>query len=165
MLNPSAGFSMLKKTQLLLCALYGYFTPITVTRLTLLTHSFIGTNDEAMNAEQTAADYSVLFDAKPTLFGSIPKEGTGMASKGTGMSKSAVYYGLAQAKLLAQVLTRRQLPGLSSMDQLYLLALSDTVASTNMDLEGDDVQERGLSFAKKETNTGEFENLLQCFYT
>ena len=89
------------------------------------------------------------------MFSGVANEGSSaIASKKTGMSKSAVYYGLAQAKLLAQVLTRRQLPGLNSIDQLYLLALSDTVASTNLDLESDDVQERGLSFARKETHTG-----------
>ena len=79
---------------------------------------------------------------------------TSHSSKGTGMSKSAVYFGLAQAQLLAQVLTRKQLPGLNSTDQLYLLALADTVASTNMDLESGDAQERGLTYARRETHTG-----------
>eukprot|EP00794_Sanderia_malayensis_P010274 gene10274-11329_t len=121
----------------------------------LQTEEALDSTNEDINLEPASVDYSVLFDSKPTMFGSIPNDGSAMTAKGTGMSKSAVYYGLAQAKLLAQVLTRRQLPGLSSMDQLYLLALSDTVASTNMDLESDDAQERGLRFAKRETRTDE----------
>ena len=77
------------------------------------------------------------------------------------MSKSAVFYGLAQSRLLAEVMSRKQLPGLSSLDQLYLLALSDTIASNKFDLEGDnDQQERGLQHARRETQTGKMQ--LQC---
>ena len=43
------------------------------------------------------------------------------------------YFGPSQSSLLARHLTRTQLPGLSSLDQMYLLALADTVANTKMD--------------------------------
>ena len=71
-------------------------------------------------------------------------DGTGddyiFQSKGSGMAQSAVYYGLAQAHLLTEHLSRKQLPGLTSQEQMYLLALSDTVASTNFEFEGDSVK-------------------------
>ncbi len=43
------------------------------------------------------------------------------------------YFGPAQSRLLARHLTHTQLPGLSSLDQMYLLALADTVANTKVD--------------------------------
>ena len=99
-------------------------------------------------------DYSSLFESKPGSVGALHVDSAIGRSKGTGMSKSPVYFGLAQAQLLAKVLTKRQLPGLNSINQLYLLAIADTVASTNMDLESGDSQERGLNFARRETSTG-----------
>lgn len=42
-------------------------------------------------------------------------------------------FGPAQSQLLARHLTHTQLPGLSSLDQMYLLALADTVARTKLD--------------------------------
>ena len=102
---------------------------------------------------QVETDYSSLFESRPGSIGVVTADSADRF-KGTGMSKSAVYFGLAQAQLLAKVLTKRQLPGLNSINQLYLLAIADTVASTNMDLESGDLQERGLNFARKETRTG-----------
>ena len=81
--------------------------------------------------EDDSPDYGALFDAKQ-LAASFDQNET----KGTGMSNSAVYFGYAQSRLLAQHLSRKLLPGLTSKDQMYLVALSDTVASTKLDLEG-----------------------------
>ena len=44
------------------------------------------------------------------------------------------YFGPRQARLLSKLLTHTQLPGLTSLDQMHLLALADTVASCNLDL-------------------------------
>ena len=58
------------------------------------------------------------------------------------------YFGPRQARLLSKLLTHTQLPGLTSLDQMHLLALADTVASCNLDLaekfamEGPEDQER-----------------------
>ena len=43
------------------------------------------------------------------------------------------YFGPSQARVLARYLTHIHLPGLSSLDQMYLLALGDTVANTYLD--------------------------------
>ena len=58
-----------------------------------------------------------------------PQRRTSMAHE----SKSLAYFGPRQAQFLAAMLTHTQLPGLSSLDQMHLLALADTVASCNVD--------------------------------
>ncbi|KAF2367901.1 RAVE complex protein Rav1 C-terminal [Trinorchestia longiramus] len=48
-------------------------------------------------------------------------------------NRGLTYFGPRQTQQLAALLTHTQLPGLSSLDQMHLLALSDTVASCNVD--------------------------------
>ncbi|XP_018017231.1 dmX-like protein 2 isoform X2 [Hyalella azteca] len=48
-------------------------------------------------------------------------------------NRGLTYFGPRQTQYLAAMLTHTQLPGLSSLDQMHLLALSDTVASCNVD--------------------------------
>ena len=43
--------------------------------------------------------------------------------------KQYFQFGPRQARLLTNVLTHTQLPGLSNIDQMHLLALADTLAS------------------------------------
>lgn len=45
------------------------------------------------------------------------------------MQQQYFRFGPRQADLLSSVLTHTQLPGLSSVDQMHLLALADTLAS------------------------------------
>ncbi|XP_068239086.1 dmX-like protein 2 isoform X2 [Palaemon carinicauda] len=47
--------------------------------------------------------------------------------------KSIAFFGPRQTQILAALLTHTHLPGLSSLDQMHLLALADTVASCNVD--------------------------------
>ena len=51
-----------------------------------------------------------------------------------GDSQGLSYFGPRQARLLSKLLTHTQLPGLSSLDQMHLLAMTDTVASCKIDL-------------------------------
>ena len=56
--------------------------------------------------------------------------------------------------MLSYQLTKKPLPGLTSIEQLELLALADTFASAKLDLEESPGSiERGVKFAKKEGNT------------
>ena len=43
------------------------------------------------------------------------------------------HFGPNQARILTRHLTHTHLPGLSNLDQMYLLALADTVANTKVD--------------------------------
>lgn len=50
-------------------------------------------------------------------------------------------FGQRQSRQLSRVLTHTQLPGLTSLDQMHLLALADTVASIGTRLDHREVQQ------------------------
>lgn len=52
---------------------------------------------------------------------------------GTGVAVNPYHFSTSQAQLLGKHLTHMHLPGLSGQDQMYLLALADTVAQTKTD--------------------------------
>ena len=49
-------------------------------------------------------------------------------------NQSFSYFGPRQARLLSKLLTHTHLPGLTSLDQMHLLALADTVSTCELDL-------------------------------
>lgn len=51
-----------------------------------------------------------------------------------GSEKSSLsHFGPRQGRMLSRLLTHTHLPGLSSLDQMHLLALADTVSTCNTD--------------------------------
>lgn len=81
-----------------------------------------------------------LDDGQDTL-SSSPKGDDIMASKDSETQtltqirqKSLTYFGVAQAKLLSSCLAKTQLPGLTSLDQLYLLTLAEDIGSTKVEI-------------------------------
>lgn len=60
----------------------------------------------------------------------------------SGDNSQPLQFGTRQARVLSRVLTHAQLPGLSALDQMHLLAMADTVASigTRLDHNADVVQ-------------------------
>ena len=95
-------------------------------------------------ADQRTPDYTTLFTTETNAEDALdnPFEDTDAA---TGIRGPAVESSLptsatnmleftpAQAHLLVRHLTHTQLPGLSSLDQMYLLAVAETVANTKVD--------------------------------
>jgi len=93
---------------------------------------------------KTDADYTTLFDIVDDdtmlddTFDDTDQPG-GVSSTGKTQSNRMAgavnpnYFSQKQADLLAWHLTRTQLPGMSSLDQMYLLALAQTVANTKID--------------------------------
>ena len=67
-------------------------------------------------------------------------------------------FGGKQARLLTKLLTHSHLPGLSSLDQMHLLALADAVASFNSKSEKDDAS----SYAPEEKQTISPDSLDDC---
>ena len=63
------------------------------------------------------------------------------------------YFGPRQARLLSKLLTHTQLPGLTSLDQMHLLALADTVASCNLDLAEKFAMDAAKTAMKESLNT------------
>ena len=64
------------------------------------------------------------------------------------------FFGPRQARVLSKLLTHSQLPGLTSLDQMHLMALADTVASCNVDIAERFAIDAAKSAISKETNLG-----------
>lgn len=67
--------------------------------------------------------------------------------------KCSSHYGVSQAKQLNEYLEKSQLPGITSQEQMYLLLLSETVASTDYDVEV------GVSAKNQKTNDNDLDVL------
>ncbi|GAB0086325.1 dmX-like protein 2 [Sergentomyia squamirostris] len=65
------------------------------------------------------------------------------------------HFGPRQGQLLSRLLTHTHLPGLSSLDQMHLLALADTVATCNTDFAERFVIDAAKTAIAKENLTGE----------
>ena len=68
--------------------------------------------------------------------------------------KGLSYFGPRQARLLSKLLTHTSLPGLSSLDQMHLLAMADTVASCKVDLADRFAIDAARNAMAKETTSG-----------
>ena len=87
-------------------------------------------------------EYNELFDTQEeetslTLDFSLDDESVARSERRLSLAaekQGLSYFGPRQARLLSKLLTHTQLPGLTSLDQMHLLALADTVASCNLDL-------------------------------
>ncbi|EDV26441.1 uncharacterized protein TRIADDRAFT_54433 [Trichoplax adhaerens] len=88
-------------------------------------------------------DYDMLnYDENPSALSSSPKGDDMVANKELAENqtltqirqKSLTYFGVAQAKLLASSLAKMQLPGLTSLDQLYLLTLAEDIGSIKVEI-------------------------------
>jgi hypothetical protein len=65
------------------------------------------------------------------------------------------YFGPRQARILSQLLTHAHLPGLTSLDQMHLLAVADTVASCQLDLADRFAIDAAKKQIAKETSTAD----------
>ena len=85
-------------------------------------------------------EYSKLFSysmdaSSPPTFDVFAEPTSGDRLSSVTMKMNDVtYFGIAQLRLLTNYLTHMHLPGLSSLDQMHLLALADTVASTKTEV-------------------------------
>lgn len=73
--------------------------------------------------------------------------------------QSLSHFGPRQGQLISRLLTHTHLPGLSSLDQMHLLALADTVATCNTDFAERFLNDAAKSAMAKENATGVPENL------
>ncbi|XP_041465630.1 LOW QUALITY PROTEIN: dmX-like protein 2 [Lytechinus variegatus] len=118
-------------------------TPVTVTTAPAVTRatrttSILSPPDEITTVD--AQDYTQLFSTSLQAFpSSLDAEGElrspqdGAASLASKL-KDPTYFTVGQAQLLTNYLTHMHLPGLSSLDQMHLLALADTIASTKTEI-------------------------------
>jgi len=103
-----------------------------------------GTVTRAAAADHRNADYTTLFTTDTNVDDTLeePLEDTdvGAGTRAPPVESSlpasttnTLEFTPAQAHLLVRHLTHTQLPGLSSLDQMYLLAVAETVANTKVD--------------------------------
>ena len=103
-----------------------------------------GTVTRAAAADHRSPDYTTLFttetNAEDALDEPLEDADVGTTMRAPPVESSlpastsnALEFTPAQAHLLVRHLTHTQLPGLSSLDQMYLLAVAETVANTKVD--------------------------------
>lgn len=68
--------------------------------------------------------------------------------------QSLSHFGPRQGQLISRLLTHTHLPGLSSLDQMHLLALADTVATCNTDFAERFIHDAAKTAISKENLTG-----------
>lgn len=73
--------------------------------------------------------------------------------------QSLSHFGPRQGQLISRLLTHTHLPGLSSLDQMHLLALADTVATCNTDFAERFINDAAKTAISKENLTGTPENV------
>ena len=107
-------------------------------------------NSSSDRVEET--DYSELFNTsfKSSFDNSGIIDNPPVLQNSRSTTFSPVHFGVGQARLLSEHLSRKQLAGLTRIEQLELQALADTLATTKNDLEEDNSEtEQGLTFVKK----------------
>ena len=103
--------------------------------------TLLAADKEKGQAKEKKEEYNELFDTMEeeslTLDFSLSDEPMGRSERRASIAaekQGLSYFGPRQARMLSKLLTHTQLPGLTSLDQMHLLALADTVASCNLDL-------------------------------
>ena len=117
--------------------------------------SFLDAVNQETNTSNEQApeenDYSELFSSSlKNSFEAETSDHFPVVHSSSQAPMSPVHFGLAQAGLLSEHLSKKQLPGLTRIEQLELQALADTLATTKNDLEESTSEiDRGLKFARK----------------
>ena len=110
----------------------------------------VNTDTNTTNEQLEETDYSELFST--SFKNSFETEASDHfpVTHSSRAPMSPVHFGLTQAGLLSEHLSKKQLPGLTRIEQLDLQALADTLATTKTDLEESTSEiDRGLKFARK----------------
>ncbi|KAK3098460.1 hypothetical protein FSP39_019692 [Pinctada imbricata] len=86
-----------------------------------------------------------------------------LSSTGAQANINPNYFGPGHSQMMTKHLTHTQLPGLSSLDQMYLLAIADTVASIKMDFaDRFDSEKSGLSSTESQGTVQANETIDDC---
>ncbi|KAL3867333.1 hypothetical protein ACJMK2_044544 [Sinanodonta woodiana] len=125
----------------------------------------------APNGDEDQTDYNELFQTSfedeeldTNVLSTSAENMPSKAKSSTGNvlpSSNPNYFGSDQAHLLSKHLTHVQLPGLSSLDQMYLLALADTVAHIKMDF-ADRFRESSSQTVERQISYHPTESLDDC---
>lgn len=123
---------------------------------------------QGMNVLENGKDYNELFEmnkSEDNLDDLLDNEGEHCKfERKLSMPEklSISHFGSRQGQLLSRLLTHTHLPGLSSLDQMHLLALADTVANFNSDFSEKFSSDHGKSVGKDVSGNAISESLDDC---
>ncbi|CAG9822471.1 unnamed protein product [Phaedon cochleariae] len=126
--------------------------------------TLLAADKESSAAQEDNKDYNELFDnvlieeSLDTLLEDqeVSRSDRRPSERNVGLT----YFTPKQGRILSRLLTHTHLPGLSSLDQMHLLALADTVSTCNTDLAEHFAIDAAKSSMVKENLEGQKEDLL-----
>lgn len=101
--------------------------------------TLLAADKEVPLTQEEKKDYNELFDSNVIVEESLDyllddEDGCRRERRPSERNVGLIHFTPKQGRILSRLLTHMHLPGLSSLDQMHLLALADTVATCNTDL-------------------------------
>ncbi|XP_074030533.1 rabconnectin-3 alpha isoform X2 [Leptinotarsa decemlineata] len=127
--------------------------------------TLLAADKEHSGNQEEKKDYNELFDNNVTMEESLDTlledhEPGRLERRPSEKNLSQMHFTPKQGRILSRLLTHTHLPGLSSLDQMHLLALADTVSTCNTDLAERFAIDAAKSAMMKENPMGQKEDLL-----
>lgn len=115
--------------------------------------------------QEEEKNYNELFDSNITMEESLDtlledKEISRMDRRQSERNIGVTHFTPKQGRILSRLLTHMHLPGLSSLDQMHLLALADTVSTCNTDLAERFAIDSAKSAMAKENLVGQSDEII-----
>ncbi|XP_050512358.1 dmX-like protein 1 isoform X2 [Diabrotica virgifera virgifera] len=124
--------------------------------------TLLAADKESSVSQEEKKDYNELFDSNVAMEDSLDNllEDQEDQRRPSERNVGVTHFTPKQGRILSRLLTHIHLPGLSSLDQMHLLALADTVATCNTDLAERFAIDAAKSAMVKENLIGQNEELM-----
>ncbi|XP_049821296.1 dmX-like protein 2 isoform X4 [Aethina tumida] len=127
--------------------------------------TLLAADKEQSASQEEKKDYNELFDNNITMEESLDtlledQEVSRLERRPSERNIGLTHFTPKQGRLLSRLLTHMHLPGLSSLDQMHLLALADTVSTCNIDLAERFAIDAAKSAMAKENLIGQGEQVI-----
>ncbi|XP_072393097.1 dmX-like protein 2 isoform X1 [Diabrotica undecimpunctata] len=124
--------------------------------------TLLAADKESSTSQEEQKDYNELFDSNVAMEESLENllEDQEDQRRPSERNVGVTHFTPKQGRILSRLLTHIHLPGLSSLDQMHLLALADTVATCNTDLAERFAIDAAKSAMIKENLIGQNEELM-----
>ncbi|XP_022913173.2 dmX-like protein 2 isoform X2 [Onthophagus taurus] len=127
--------------------------------------TLLAADKEQPLTQEEKKDYNELFDTtlsmdEPLDISLEDQDTTRLERRPSERNLGVGHFTPRQGRILSRLLTHTHLPGLSSLDQMHLLALADTVSTCNTDLAERFAIDAAKSAMAKENIIGQSENVI-----
>ncbi|XP_018562526.1 dmX-like protein 2 isoform X2 [Anoplophora glabripennis] len=127
--------------------------------------TLLAADKESSGAQEEKKDYNELFDNNVIVEESLDtlledQDVSRMERRPSERNIGLTHFTPRQGRILSRLLTHMHLPGLSSLDQMHLLALADTVSTCNTDLAERFAIDAAKSAMAKENLTGQNDEIM-----